>query len=204
MVRLGGGTTEMVLLVLHYGQAGGRGRVVELSRRGGRSSRSRGRGGGRIRPGLLWPLPAGVLAIAVGGLPPGVGDEAGGGQMVGRRRRREAGRVASAGAPTRPTQRVAPPWPGAGVRLLDLDRGGSEPARAQPPERTGEGYPAVGANGGGALRLRRRRREGVPVWPEEGTVRRGAAAADVWRSGVFLPLVTARFTAVTAPTAGVR
>jgi hypothetical protein len=35
----------------------------------------------------------------------------------------------------------------------------------------GEGCSAVGANGGGALRLRRQRREGVPVWPEEGAAR---------------------------------
>jgi hypothetical protein len=103
VVRLGGGTTEMVLLMLHCGQAGGRGRVVELSRRGGRSSRSRGRGGGRIQSGLLRPLPAGVLAITVGGLPPGVGDEAGEGERVGRQRRCEAGRSTSAGARTRPT-----------------------------------------------------------------------------------------------------
>jgi hypothetical protein len=142
VVRLGGGTTEMVLLVLHCSQAGGRGRVVELSRCGGRSSRSRGRGGGRIRSGLIRPLHAGVLAIAVGGLPPGVGDEAGRGERVGRRRRCEAGRAASAGA-THPSSGTA------------VAGGGSKPARAQPPERMGEGCSAVGANGGGALRLRR-------------------------------------------------
>jgi hypothetical protein len=179
VVRLGGSTAKMVLLVLHCGQAGGRGRVVELSRRGGRSSRSRARGGGRIRPALLRPLPAGVLAIVVGGLPPGVGDEAGGGERVGRRRRCEAGRP--------PARRRDPPseWHrrgrGQGCGCSTSAGGGSEPARAQPPERTGEGCSAVGANGGGALRLHRQRREGVPVWLEEGAARRGAAAADVWR-----------------------
>jgi hypothetical protein len=179
VVRLGGSTTEMVLLVLHCGQAGGRDRVVELSRRGGRSSRSRGRSGGRIRSGLLRPLPAGVLTIAVRGLPPGVGDEAGGGERVGRRRRCEAGRP--------PARRRDPPseWHHRGREqgcgCSTSAGGGSEPARAQPPERMGEGCSAVGANGGGALRLHRRTREGVPVWPEEGAARRGAAAANVWR-----------------------
>jgi hypothetical protein len=192
-VRLGGGTTEMVLLVLHCSQAGGRGRVVELSRRGGRSSRSRGRGGGRIRPGLLRPLPAGVLAIAVGGLPPGGGDEAGKGERVGRRHRCEAGRAASAGA-THPSSgtavagsrgAAARPRPEAGRSLRGLSLRSAWGRGAQQSEQMEEGHSDFAGEGEkGCLSGRRRARlGGVRRPPTCGDREQGRRGRGMGREG---------------------